>query len=156
MFFLFCLVSTVPFIDSITLFASAGHKQQPKTKWFQYLCPNSFPMREVTYISIGDLSEMAANMYGSFVKAAVDLENGILVVDAELHADEEQYLLERGSEQQHLWGINIYPQQAGTDKFIEFDSMINIRPRQHNMSRGVENPEIREQIIALVLKKVQI
>jgi len=153
MFFLFCLVSTVPFIAP---FASAGHKQYPKTKWFQYLCPNSFPMKEVTDISIGDLSEMAENMYGSFVKAAVDLENEILVVDAELHADEEQYLLERGSKQQHLWGINIYPQQAGTDKFIEFDSMINIRPRQHNMSRGVENPEIREQITALVLKKIQI
>jgi len=93
-------------------------------------------------------------MYGSLVKAVVDLNLYLLVVDAELHVDQEQYLLEQGSKQNDLWGINLYPQKYGSDDFVEFDSMINIRPRQQNMSRGVENEEIRKKIIALVLRKV--
>lgn len=98
---------------------------------------------------------MAEKMYGNLVKGVVDLERGLLVVDAEMHADEEQFLLEDDSRQQDLWGINLYPEKFGTDEFIEFDSMINIRPRQQNMSRGVENESLRKRIIALVEEKVQ-
>lgn len=93
------------------------------------------PMQEVSdKISLTDLSEMASTMYGNLVKAVVDIKRNKMVVDAELHVDQEQYLLEEGSAQQDLWGINLYPDQYGTEDFLEFDSMINIRPRQHNMS----------------------
>ena len=105
-------------------------------------------------INIPELSGMAEKMYGNLVKAVVDLQKHMLVVDAEMHADEEQYLLEEGSKQNDLWGINLYPARFGTDDFIEFDSMINIRPRQQNMSRGVDDPSIKEQIIKLVEQKV--
>lgn len=97
---------------------------------------------------------MAESMYGNLVKAVVDLDKNILVVDAEMHADEEEYLLKNGSKQADLWGINLYPAKFGTDEFVEFDSMINIRPRQNNMSRNVEDADIRKQIIALVKTKV--
>lgn len=97
---------------------------------------------------------MAEKMYGNLVKAVVDIQKSLLVVDAEMHADVEQFLLEKGSKQNDLWGINLYPSKLGTDDFIEFDSMINIRPRQQNMSRGVEDPKIRQQIIQLVTHKV--
>ena len=97
---------------------------------------------------------MAKNMYGDLVKAVVDLQQNSLVVDAEMHADEEQYLLENGSKQADLWGINLYPGKFGIDEFIEFDSMINIRPRQQNMSRDVEDEDIRKRIVALVKQKV--
>jgi hypothetical protein len=107
-----------------------------------------------TTIDISKLSSMAEKMYGNLVKAVVDLQKNILVVDAEMHADEEQCLLEEGSNQDDLWGINLYPSKFGTDDFIEFDSMINIRPRQQNMSRGVDDPKIKEQIIKLVEQKV--
>lgn len=107
-----------------------------------------------TTIHIPELVSMAEKMYGNLVKAVVDLQRNTLVVDAEMHADEEQYLLEEGSKQNDLWGINLYPFKFGTDDFIEFDSMINIRPRQQNMSRGVDDPKIREQIIRLVEQKV--
>ena len=93
-------------------------------------------------------------MYGNLVKGVVDLANNTLVLDAEMHADEEQYLLENGSKQNDLWGINLYPGKFDTDEFVEFDSMINIRPRQHNMSRHVEDEAIRNQITALVKQKV--
>mgnify|MGYP001590894767 CR=1 FL=1 len=106
-------------------------------------------------LGIVELSEMAKKMYGNLVKDVVDIERGILVLDAEMHADEEQVLLEDGSRQQDLWGINLYPEKFGTDEFIEFDSMINIRPRQQNMSRGVEDENTRQIIITLVGEKVQ-
>lgn len=111
-------------------------------------------MKLVDKISISELTSMAENMYGNLVKAVVDLAQNALVVDAEMHADEEQYLLENGSKQTDLWGINLYPSKFGSDEFIEFDSMINIRPRQQNMSRDVENNAIRKQIILLVNRKV--
>lgn len=94
---------------------------------------------------------MAGNMFGNFVKAVVDVELGIMAVDAELHADLEALLLENGSKQENLWGINLYPELSGTD-FVEFDSMINIRPSQNNRSRDVEDPKVREEILAIANK----
>ena len=100
-------------------------------------------------ITIMELKEMSKNMFGNFVKAVIDIEQEIMVVDAALHADQEDYLLENGSQQENLWGINIYPELSGED-MIEFDSMINLRPYQDNKSRGVENSKIKEKIIIIV------
>jgi hypothetical protein len=105
-------------------------------------------------ITLIELNELAGKSFGQLVKAVVDIEKEIMVVDAELHADQEALLLEEGSEQSNLWGINLYPQEEG-EKFIEFDSMINLRPSQGNRSRGVEDPEIRRSIIVLVNKLVE-
>jgi hypothetical protein len=88
-------------------------------------------------------------MFGNLVKAVVDLEKGIMAVDGELHADEQALLLEKGSKQQMIWGINIYPDKTDAD-FIEFDSVINIRPLQQNRSRGVGDEKIREKILKIV------
>lgn len=91
---------------------------------------------------------------GMMVKGVVDVEKGLLAIDAELHADLEQMLLQNGSKQDHLWGINLYPEDEGED-FIEFDSMINVRPRQNNPSRSVEDPEIRAKVIEVVEKWIK-
>ena len=107
-------------------------------------------MRLVKAITISELDEMSKQMYEPIVKAVVDIEKRELVVDAEYHSDQELFLLERGSKQENLWGINLWPGRYGTDKFVEFDSMINLRPRQNNRSRGVENSEIRNVIIRIV------
>jgi len=104
-------------------------------------------------ITIPDLKEMSGRMFGNLVKAVVDVEKGIMAVDAGLHADEEALMLENGSKQENLWGINLYPEMEGED-FVEFDSMINIRPAQNNRSRGVDNPEIQKKIIEIVNKLV--
>lgn len=93
-------------------------------------------------------------MFGGLVKGVVDIKKNILIVDAALHADEEQKLLEQGSDQNNLWGINLYPEFYGTDDFIEFDSMINVRPSMHNLSRSVESEEIKTKIRTLVNKKI--
>lgn len=100
-------------------------------------------------ISILELKTIANELYGDMVKAVADVANNKLVIDAELHSDLEQLLLENGSDQENLWGFNLYPESAGED-FIEFDSLINIRPRQNNRSRYVENAEVREKITGIV------
>lgn len=105
-------------------------------------------------ITVKELNEMAFKMFGNLVKAVVDIEKEIMAVDAELHADEESLLLENGSMQKNLWGINIYPKQDGDD-FIEFDSMINLRPSQGNRSREVENVEIQKRILEIVNKLIK-
>ena len=105
-------------------------------------------------MSLTELTEMAQKMYGTLVKGVVDIKKNLLVLDAEMHADEEQYLLENGSNQEDLWGINLYPARFGKADFVEFDSMINIRPRQKNMSRDVEDKGLRQQILELVMQKV--
>ena len=100
-----------------------------------------------------ELKQMAARMFGDFVKAVVDVDRGLLAVDAELHADLEAALLEDGSNQRSLWGINLYP-EAQADQFIEFDSMVNMRPSQGNKSRGVKDEAIRRSIAAIVEKRI--
>ncbi len=107
-----------------------------------------------TEISKKELTEMSKKMFGNLVKAVVDIKKGIMVVDAELHADEEALLLENGSAQKDLWGINFYPELIGED-FVEFDSMINLRPSQNNRSRGVEDVEIQKNILNVVNKLVR-
>lgn len=111
-------------------------------------------MKQVDTISIAELQEMAEKMYGTLVKADVDLAKGVVIVDMEMHADGEAYLIEQGSQQADLWGFNLHPDKFGADDFIEFDSMINIRPRQNNPSRDVLDEAIRTKIKAIVAKVV--
>ena len=102
-------------------------------------------------ITVDQLREMAANRFGNMVKAVVDIQQKKIVLDAELHSDEETMLLQNGSAQEDLWGINIYPDFSRDDEdFVEFDSMINLRPSQNNRSRGVEDPALRQSIISIV------
>lgn len=104
-------------------------------------------------ISVAELQKMAADMFGNLVKAVVDIEKELLVVDAELHSDQEAYLLQQDSKQENLWGINIYPELNEAD-MIEFDSMINLRPFQGNNSRGVDDAAKRRKILEIVRKKI--
>jgi len=105
-------------------------------------------------LTIDELKDMAAGRFGNLVKAVVDVDKELLAVDAELHSDLEAMLLDAGSKQNSLWGINLYPDIPGDDH-IEFDSMINMRPSQNNRSRGVEDEGMRKKIIAVVRKRIR-
>lgn len=104
-------------------------------------------------VAIDELRQMAIDLFGNLVKAVVDVERELIAVDAELHSDLEALLLQDGSSQRSLWGINLYPEMQADD-FLEFDSMINVRPSQGNNSRDVESAEIRGRIITIVEKRV--
>jgi hypothetical protein len=105
-------------------------------------------------IAHSDLTAMASALFGELVKAVVDIERGVMAVGGELHSDEEALLLEDGSLQPNLWGINLYPALPGAD-WIEFDSLINIRPSQGNRSRGVDDAETRRLITSIVERLVR-
>lgn len=106
-------------------------------------------------ISLEELKQMSKNMFESLVKAVVDIEKKIMVVDAPMHVDQESLLLEHDSKQENLWGINLYPYEWGNPGFIVFDSMINLRPSQGNRTRSVENPQIQQKITKIVMQLVK-
>lgn len=99
------------------------------------------------------LAELAASGFGDLIKAVVDCNRRIMVVSGELHSDEEQWLLDDGSRHAELWGINLYPADSSQD-WIEFDSMINVRPALGNPSRSVEDPTTQALIRAIVTELV--
>jgi hypothetical protein len=111
-------------------------------------------MRIVTdQLPLNELKQMAAAGFGNLVKAVVDIDRALIAVDAELHADLETLLLEEGSDQRSLWGINLYPELIGEAR-VEFDSMINLRPSQGNRSRGVEDAARRAAILDVVAQRI--
>lgn len=117
------------------------------------ICYNDV-MKIIKSIDLSELKDMAEKMFGTLVKADVDIVKKIVIIDMELHADGEADLLDQGSKQSDLWGINLYPEHFGTEKFIEFDSMINMRPSQKNPSRTVLDKAIQAQIISIIGKVV--
>ena len=108
-----------------------------------------------TPIKKSEILEMANDEFGDMVKAVVDISQEIMAVGGELHADEEVLLSEQeNSKRENTWGINLYPKKS-IDNWIEFDSMINLKPSFGNRSRDVKNPETREKIINIVKKLVK-
>lgn len=105
-------------------------------------------------IKKSEILEMARQEFGDVVKAVVDVAQEIMAIGGELHADEEVLLSEQeGSKRENTWGINLYPKKSG-EEFIEFDSMVNIKPNFGNRSRGVEDAAIRERLKGVVQKLV--
>jgi len=104
-------------------------------------------------ISKNELQKIAENQFGDLVKAVVDVEKETMAIGGDLHADEEKTLLEEGSKQENLWGVNLHINQP-VDEWIEFDSMINVRPSQNNKSRGVESLEIQRKIRDIVSRLI--
>ena len=92
---------------------------------------------------------MASKMFGNLVKVVVDIEREVVGIDAELHVDLAELLVTQGSVNKDLWGANVYPDGVGDD-WLEFDSMINLKPQFNNRSRGVDDPVIREKIIHIL------
>lgn len=104
-------------------------------------------------VTLEEIRQMAIGLFGNLVKAVVDVDQDLIALDAELHSDLEALLINAGSRQQNLWGINLYPELKGDD-FVEFDSMINVRPSQNNRSRGVDSDETRRKIRDIVAHRI--
>ncbi len=105
-------------------------------------------------ISNEEIVQMASEQFGDMIKAVVDIEQEIMAVGGELHADEEVVLMEKqDSRREHTWGINIYPKKPEEER-VEFDSLINLKPFYGNRSRHIENPEIKEKIREILRKLI--
>jgi len=119
-----------------------------------------------------ELQQMAEKMFGNLVKAVVDIEREVAAIDAELHVDLAELLISQGSMNKNLWGVNIYPtaipqrvasgsaepsmRDTAEDDWLEFDSMINLKPQFDNRSRSVEDPVIREKITSILKKLINL
>jgi hypothetical protein len=106
-------------------------------------------------IGLDRLRVLAEEGFGDLVKAVVDIDRGVMAIGGELHSDEEAMLLDDGSRQADVWGINLYPADHGNTEWLEFDSMINVRPRLGNRSRSVEDSDLQERIVAVVDRLVR-
>lgn len=95
----------------------------------------------VTHRQIQEMLEV----YPFLIKIVVDIRRRILAGGGEMHADCEAALLEQGSEQDDLWGANWYP----AEQQIEFESLINIRPRLGNRSIIIQNDHVRDQVASI-------
>jgi len=106
-------------------------------------------------ISRVELKALAHEQYGDIIKAVIDIEQNIMGVGGELHIDIQSLLIEQENSQgQDTWGINLYLEKVG-DNFIEFDSMINLKPLLGNKTRGVENIELQDKIKEIINNLVE-
>lgn len=106
-------------------------------------------------ITLEELKNIAHEQFLNVIKAVVDVEQKIMSVGGEFHSDLEVQLLENeNSKREDTWGINLILDKTGDD-FIQFDSMINLKPLSGNMSRDVGDSAIREKIIEIVNKIVK-
>lgn len=96
------------------------------------------------------MSEMLQSL-GSYVKLAVDVRREVLAGGGELHADCEQVLLEDGSRQEDIWGADWLP----FSQEVQFEALINIRPRQDNFSMTIQDPAIRDQVETIVRRLLE-
>lgn len=107
-----------------------------------------------TSTSRSHLAGVAQGQFGDMVKAVVDVRRRVMAIGGELHSDEEAALIDDGSGQADLWGINLYPAETG-EAWVEFDSLINVRPSQGNRSRNVEDGALRDRIRQIVTGLVE-
>jgi len=100
-------------------------------------------------MTLSEVRDLAQARFGDMVKASVDVGRGVMAIGGELHSDEEALLLDDGAKQADVWGINIYPDEPD-DAWIEFESLINVRPAHGNRSRGVDDPAVQLAIRRVV------
>ncbi len=104
-------------------------------------------------ISLSQLKARYMKSFSSMIKADVDIDKRVMSIDAELHADLETILLENGSLQENIWGINLYPFRT-KEEFIEYTSLINIRPSQQNCSMEIEDENIKLKIKKIIMELI--
>ncbi len=106
-------------------------------------------------VSKEEILALAEAGYGDMVKGVIDINKRLIALGGELHADAEQVLLDQGSKQVDLWGFNIYPDKS-REEYLEYTSMINIRPRQDNKDREIKDLNLRRQIKTIIDEMVEL
>jgi hypothetical protein len=85
--------------------------------------------------------EKVKEVFGSYVKTVIDIENKVCSAGADRHFESEKVLLDQGSVQKNIWGGGIDLETKETD----FNSFINIRPKDNNTSNEIQDAKIREE-----------
>ena len=76
-----------------------------------------------------------------YIKTVIDIQKQICIAGMNRHFEGEQLLLSQGSSQHDLWGGGI---DLETNE-IDFNSFINIRPRDNNVKNEIQSEEIKRK-----------
>lgn len=85
--------------------------------------------------------EKLKEQFDVYIKTVIDIKKKICSAGANRHFESEEILLEKGSGQSDIWG-------GGIDldtKIIDFNSFINIRPADNNLSNEIQDSETRKK-----------
>ncbi|HVP37227.1 MAG TPA: DUF5674 family protein [Terriglobales bacterium] len=82
----------------------------------------------------------------TYIKVAVDINRGILAGGGVMHADCEAELLRNGSNQEDIWGADWVPKT----QTVDCNALINIRPRQGNLSMKINDQTICSKVELIV------
>lgn len=104
-----------------------------------------------TKATSSEIKEMLKSL-NSYIKLAVDIKREIIAGGGMLHADCEAALLEDGSKQIDIWGADYLP---NTEE-VRFEALINIRPKQNNLSMVIEDETIRNKVEKIVKKRLRL
>src|SRR3989338_8523118 len=96
-------------------------------------------------IPILEVEELAKDSYTTMIKGVVDIERASIALGGEYHIDANNRLIEDGSLQPHLWGFNIHFDR-GSSEWLEYRSLINIRPAAGNRSMLVKDANLQEKM----------
>jgi hypothetical protein len=85
--------------------------------------------------------EQLMEEFDVYVKTVIDIDKKVCSAGMNRHFEGEQNLLEQGSKQSSLWGGGIDLETGEVD----FNSFINIRPRDNNPKNEIQSEEIKQQ-----------
>lgn len=105
-------------------------------------------------ISKEELEKIAEENFGNMIKGAVDIEKKIVALGGELHIDASEKLIQTGSEQQDIWGFNIYIDRP-RENWLEFNSLINIKPAADNRSADIEKEDVKNKIKEIISEIIE-
>lgn len=85
--------------------------------------------------------EKLKEVFDTYIKTVIDIEKKVCSAGCDRHYESEAMLLQEGSTQSALWG-------GGVDletKDVDFNSFINIRPKDNNTSNEIQDKTIKEK-----------
>lgn len=100
-------------------------------------------------LSSKEVEEFLGKPFSQMIKFVADVQREILALGGGLHAEAEAALLKSGSQQENLWGGNLYPGRSKKER-IEYTSLINIRPSAQNNSMEINDTKVRLRIEEIV------
>ena len=100
-------------------------------------------------ISGDELVRLCKRWFGDMVKIVVDIEERVIAIGGDLHADAEKLLIEKGYRQENIWGANLYPWHE-PDSRIEYTALINIRPNQDNPGMDIVDNSVKKKVKDIV------
>ena len=96
------------------------------------------------------LQEMLEAMQ-TYVKVAVDVRRRVLAGGGATHVDCESVLLEQGSQDGDVWGADWHPDKQD----IQFEALLNLRPKQGNHSLSIVDPRVRGTVETIVRERLE-